>query len=378
MYNRFRPFHAQISNRYRLNKKGSTKETWHVELSISGSNITYRPGDSIAIIPINDAKRVQRLCEEQNWDAHREVFDQKTETHWRFDDYLISRVNIDNVSSKFLKIILENEIDSEKKLFFEALLEDHDRIKVFSEKHSVDEILLENPKVRIDQDEFLKALPPLLPRFYSIASSQNSVGNSIHLTVSRVRYEVEGKMRLGVCSHFLCDLVSVNTFAVPCYMHPTKDFLLPDDPNVPIIMIGPGTGVAPFRAFMQERLFKDPMTKNNWLFFGERNEECDFFYEDYWKKLEAEGSLFLDYAFSRDQEHKVYVQDRLWEKRKQFWQWMEDGAILYVCGDAKKMAKDVETTFLRIIQEEKGVLPEDARKYLNALRKEKRYLRDVY
>ncbi len=377
-YSRFQPFHAMITNRYRLNNKGSTKETWHVELSISGSRLTYRPGDSIAIIPVNDAKRIQRLIEAQMWDPHKEVFDPKTQTYWRFEDFLISRVNIDNVSSRFLKIVLENETDPLRRDFFESLLEDHDRIKVFSEKHAVDEILLENPSMRIDQDEFLMSLPPLLPRFYSIASSQNAVGNSIHLTVSRVRYEIEGKVRLGICSHFLCDLVSLNTPSVPCYLHPTKDFLLPEDVRVPIIMIGPGTGVAPFRAFMQERLKKDPRAKNNWLIFGERNQEHDFFYEEYWRELEASGLLVLDCAFSRDQEKKVYVQDRLWEKGKEFWQWMKKGAILYVCGDAKKMAKDVESTILRIIQDELGIQIDEAKKVLNDLRKEKRYLKDVY
>jgi sulfite reductase (NADPH) flavoprotein alpha-component len=200
----------------------------------------------------------------------------------------------------------------------------------------------------------------------------------VHLTVARVQYQVSGKERRGVCSHFLCDQMDVENQKVGVYLQSTRDFRLPPSAEIPIIMIGPGTGVAPFRAFMQERMKKCVSYDKNWLFFGERHSKTDFFYEDFWKELVTARVLRLDLAFSRDQEEKIYVQNRMWEKKEDFWKWLENGAVIYVCGNASHMAKDVDA-MLHAIVESEGKMPSDkAREFVKKLRHDKRYIRDVY
>jgi len=210
---------------------------------------------------------------------------------------------------------------------------------------------------------------PLLPRFYSIASSSKMHPEEIHLTVTRHEY--------GVSSRYLCHLAQPGVTELRCYVQPSRGFALPRDPNTPIIMIGPGTGIAPFRAFLQERLVHQAPGAN-WLFFGERNRATDFYYADFWRTLEAEGKLRLDLAFSRDQVEKEYVQSRLYQAKKELWGWIQRGCHLYVCGDRERMAKDVDAMLQRIIQEEGGLTPEEARLALRTLRREKRYLLDIY
>ena len=216
---------------------------------------------------------------------------------------------------------------------------------------------------------------PLLPRFYSISSSQAVVGDEVHVTVARVRYELEGRKRLGICSHFLCDMMSEDD-TIPIYLQPTEHFLLPKDSATPIIMVGPGTGVAPFLAFMQQRVSQGSHG-NNWLFFGERHKEYDFFYESYWQELAQKGVLRLDCAFSRDTNEKVYVQHKLWAQRESIWKWLQEGAVFYVCGDISCMAKDVDKCLREIVQEQLKT-DEATKAYIKMLRLEKRYLRDVY
>ena len=204
-----------------------------------------------------------------------------------------------------------------------------------------------------------------------------TVGREVHLTIALIHYDTNGHKRRGVCTHYLCELAPVNQPLIPVYIQPHHGFTLPANPDVPIIMIGPGTGVAPFRAFMQERMAIGAKGKN-WLFFGERNQISDFFYEDYWSQLISEEKLVMHTAFSRDQENKIYVQHRMMEQGAELFAWLKEGAYLYVCGDAKNMAKDVEAALLQIIQKH-GSLDEQATKqFLKQLRQEKRYLRDVY
>ena len=210
---------------------------------------------------------------------------------------------------------------------------------------------------------------PLLPRFYSIASSSRMHPDEIHLTVTRHQH--------GVSSRYLCRLAQPGVTELRCYVQPSRGFALPGDHNTPIVMIGPGTGIAPFRAFLQERqIHRAP--GDNWLFFGERNRATDFYYEEFWRALEAEGRLRLDLAFSRDQAEKEYVQNRLYGAKRELWEWIRRGCHLYVCGDRERMAKDVDAMLQRIIQEEGGLTPEEARQALRTLRREKRYLLDVY
>jgi sulfite reductase (NADPH) flavoprotein alpha-component len=215
-----------------------------------------------------------------------------------------------------------------------------------------------------------------MPRFYSIASSPKVYADEIHLTVAYSSAHVDGHLIVGVGSHFLCEQAHIESTPIPLYIQPSNHFTLPT-PTTSIILIGPGTGIAPFRAFIQERLATQA-EGHNWLFFGERNRATDFYYGDYWTALEAQGRLRLDTAFSRDQAEKIYVQHKMLENKKALWEWLQQGAHLYVCGDAERMAKDVDAALQQIVQEEGLLTEEEARKYLKTLRQEKRYLLDVY
>jgi sulfite reductase (NADPH) flavoprotein alpha-component len=213
------------------------------------------------------------------------------------------------------------------------------------------------------------------PRLYSIASSLSAHTEEVHLTVAVVRYEGNGKDRKGVCSSYLAERVGER---VPCYLHPNKNFKLPEDPSIPIIMVGPGTGIAPFRAFVEERRVTGA-TGKNWLFFGDRSQKTDYLYENEWESYHNDGILNdLDLAWSRDQEKKVYVQHKMLEKKAQLWSWLQDGAIFYVCGDASRMAKDVDQALRTIAQDEGTMSEEDASTWVKNLLKERRYLKDVY
>ncbi len=198
------------------------------------------------------------------------------------------------------------------------------------------------------------------------------------MTIAHVSYlSSKGKLRYGVGTHFLCDRAEIETTEVPLYLQPSHGFKLPSDPNASIILVGPGTGIAPYRAFLQERLYKKTQGRN-WLFFGERHRKHDFYYADFWLSLEKQGRLRLDLAFSRDGARKIYVQHRMWENRKDLWEWIEEGAFFYVCGDAKEMAKDVEAMLQKIAADQGGLSEEDARRKIKELRAQKRYLADVY
>ena len=357
-YDRQNPFHSKVVSRYRLNATDSSKETWHIVLDLKGSNISYRPGDSIAIYPENDDHSVQKILEAQNISPDASVEDPRTGQNMTFLQWLTKKANLSKPTTKLLEAVGLNE--------------------EMAALYTVPELLQEHPGKFSSASELMPHLAPLLPRFYSISSSQMSVGDEVHCTIANVRYEVNNKPRVGVCSHYLCSMLEERLSKVAVYIQPTKDFILPEDNMVPIIMIGPGTGVAPFRAFMQERLHRGAHTDKNWLFFGERHEKQDFFYQEYWNTLVKQGHLRLDAAFSRDQEHKVYVQHKMWENRKELWQYLQDGAKLYVCGDANRMAKDVDAMLQQIASSEGGLSVDEAKAYFTALRKEKRYLRDVY
>jgi sulfite reductase (NADPH) flavoprotein alpha-component len=231
----------------------------------------------------------------------------------------------------------------------------------------------------IDPSQFCcyEFLAPLLPRFYSISSSLRTHPEHVHLLVALSSYQYKEETRYGVASHFLCNLAIPEQTTIPLYVQPSRHFRLPDDPNADLIMIGPGTGVAPYRAFLQERLHQNAPGKN-WLFFGGRNRSNDFFYESFWNLLIEQGKLKVSTAFSRDQEEKEYVQHKLLEQAEQVWAWLESGAYFYVCGDASKMAKDVEAALCQLIQTQGNLSPEQSKLYLKSLKTSKRYLTDVY
>jgi sulfite reductase (NADPH) flavoprotein alpha-component len=237
--------------------------------------------------------------------------------------------------------------------------------------------LLEHPEARFTPEEFVKLLRKLQPRLYSIASSPRVYPEEIHLTVATVQYESLGRQRLGVCSTFLADRVT-EEIPVSVFIHSAKHFRLPEDPSRPVIMVGPGTGIAPFRAFLQDRRALGA-TGKQWLFFGEQHAETDFLYREELEALHKEGTLHRFHtAFSRDQEEKIYVQHRMLEEAQELYNWLEEGAYFYVCGDASRMAKDVEQTLLQVIEVAGNKSLEEAMAYLEAMKKEKRYRKDVY
>lgn len=349
IYTRTSPYAAKIRERFLLTGPGSTKETFHVALEASFAELPYKVGDSVGVIPTNDPALVEEILQRLNKDPEEVVLDPRSKTESSLREYLLQKANLARVSSK----LHTGE----------------------TARHLIDVVEMDKPSW--STAELIQGLSPLLPRFYSIASSPKLFAHEIHLTVAYVQYEMRNRKRVGVGSHFLCDLAAVGASDVPIYVQPSHHFTLPSDPNAPILLIGPGTGVAPFRAFLQERIALNAPGKN-WLFFGERHRATDFYYEPFWKELEKMGRLRLDAAFSRDGAQKVYVQHKMGEQKKDVWDWLQNGAYLYVCGDANEMAKDVDFTLRQVAKEVGGLSEEGARDYFKQLRAEKRYLLDVY
>jgi sulfite reductase (NADPH) flavoprotein alpha-component len=368
MYTRTNPYLSRIKERTLLTGPGSSKKTYHFSLNVEGSGISYQVGDSIGILPENDPKIVAQIIRCLKASGHEEIFDTRTNQTFAFKDYLLQKANLNRVNTSLFKLLAEPNdlLLAEKKADLMAYLHTHTLLD-----------LLKLHRATLFPQELCKSLLPLLPRFYSIASSQKVFPSEIHLTVAHVSYTIHGEVRFGVGTHFLCDEANVGTTPIPLYIQPSNHFTLPQDPSIPIIMIGPGTGVAPFRAFLQERIATHA-TGRNWLFFGERNRATDFHYRDFWLELESLGKLKLDLAFSRDQSNKIYVQHKMLEEKRKLWGWLQEGAQLYVCGDAEKMAKDVDATLHQIARVEGGLNEEGSRAYVKNLRAEKRYLLDVY
>lgn len=378
LYNRHNPFYSLIKERYSLSDPSYPKETHHLVLCLKGSGITYQVGDSIGIIPENDPEIVLQTIQAMKAKGDEPILDRQQKS-WTLYDFLIKKANITEINKKLFQEICNRQINPQQKSALEPLLLDENReaLKSYLEEHHLWDFLLKHLDIAFTPQELCSLLMPLLPRFYSIASSQKCVGDEVHLTVANVNYESNGERRNGVCTHYICHRNPLNIANIPIYIQPHHGFTLPEDPQTPIIMIGPGTGVAPFRAFMQERQLYQSEGKS-WLFFGEKHRNSHFFYESFWHDLIKRNQLRLDVAFSRDQEHKVYVQHRLLENGRELFKWLEEGASLYVCGDAKKMAKDVESALLTIFQNYGSKSEQEAQEYLKQLRLAKRYLRDVY
>jgi sulfite reductase (NADPH) flavoprotein alpha-component len=373
------PFHAIIKKRELLSLAGSTKKTFHIELDLSNSNINYEPGDTIGIYPqfpdffVEDLLQVLQACPKTVIDY------KKKQISIPLREILKSYIDLRKVTKKFLRALLERLPQGEEKDKLTELLlpENKAALSVFLESSDICDCLKKFHGASWDLDEFCAVLQPLLPRYYSIASSQKHVESELHLTVALVEYEGDFGNKKGVCSAFLCEETFLNEATIPIFHKPNPNFFLPHDSSTHIIMIGPGTGIAPFRGFLQERMQEKSHGKNL-LFFGERNAQYDFFYEEFWSDLQQQDRLDLHTAFSRDQQEKIYVQDRILEQEELIWDLLQKGAYLYVCGDANKMAKDVEQALMQIIEKHMKCDTKAARTYLQHLRKEKRYQRDVY
>lgn len=373
MYTRSSPFISRIKSRHLLTKPNSSKKTFHVVLDALDPHLNFNIGDSIAIAPANDLKEVDEILHAIKAQGSEIVFDSRGQSDLSIRDFLLYKANLTRANTALFKLLLENGASH---AHLAPLLEPENKgqLTEFLHSHSLLELLTMTP---LSPSEIARTAMPLLPRFYSIANSPKMFPNEIHLTVAYLEYYAKGKVRRGVGSHFLCDLATLSTTPIPLYVQPSNHFTLPQDKGASIILVGPGTGIAPFRAFLQERLATQAEGRN-WLFFGERNRATDFYYEDFWTQLETQGRLRLTTAFSRDSAQKVYVQHKMYEERKSLWEWIQEGAYFYVCGDANKMAKDVEETLLIVVREEGGFTEENARLYIKKLKSEKRYLTDVY
>jgi sulfite reductase (NADPH) flavoprotein alpha-component len=380
IYSKQNPFLASVKDRYSLSKQGSKKNTQHLVLDLRESGIRYEVGDSIGVFPLHDCDLVNKTLQALKATGNELIQNKQTGERLSLVDYLTAKANITDISPKLLREVTARQPNIDKKHELEELQQESHReaCKAYLQKHEIWDFLQSHEEVIFQPQEFADLLMPLLPRFYSISSSQKFVGEEVHLTIAPLEYESNGHKRRGVCTHYLCQLAELQSPVVPVFIQPSHGFCLPNDPHTPMIMIGPGTGVAPFRAFLQERILYHQSKGKHWLFFGEWNQTYDFFYEEDWKEFSQRGDLRLELAFSRDQEQKIYVQHKMWEQGVKLFQWLEEGSYLYVCGDAQRMAKDVEATLLAIIQEFGKKDIQAAKEYIKSLRQQKRYLRDVY
>ena len=355
----------------RLLTAGSDKETRHFELSLEGSSLSYEPGDSLGVIPQNSPQVVDDLLKAVGLTGEEAV--QVGEASLTLRDSLTFRLACTTLSK--IQIKKFNEFAKSDKLTDLLLPANRDAFADYLWGRELIDLFIEFPQQGMSAANFVGLLRPMPPRLYSIASSIKAHEEQVHLTVAVVRYDTHGRKREGVCSSYLADRVGAS---IPSYFHPNKNFKLPQDGNVPIIMVGPGTGIAPFRAFIEERRAVGS-TGKNWLFFGDRSSKTDYLYGEEWEKYRSDGLLTeLDLAWSRDQAEKEYVQHKMLTKGRELFAWLQDGAYFYVCGDASRMAKDVDLALRQIAATEGGMSEEDAAKWVKSLQKEKRYLKDVY
>jgi len=375
VYSRKNPFPARLLVNQKLNLEGSEKETRHYEFSLAGSGLQYEVGDSMGVFPQNNPHLVQELLDALHFSGDEQVKNKEGET-FSMREGLLKHFQITQPSKQFLEAIVEKSHDANK---LSELLQPERKSELdrFLWGREVIDFLLDQPAVQFTPDEFVSKLRKLQPRLYSVGSSIKAYPEQVHFIIANVRYESYGRKREGVASIYLAERVAQNT-PIPMFVHVAKGFRLPEDPATPIIMVGPGTGVAPFRAYLQERKAIGASGRN-WLFFGEQRSRCDFFYQDEFAAMQRDGVLTrFDTAFSRDQAYKIYVQQRLLEHSKEVYAWLQEGAHFFVCGDEARMAKDVDAALHRIVEQEGAMSPEAAAGYVEALKKEKRYKRDVY
>jgi len=372
-YTRTNPFPGKLTVNRSLCGEGSEKDTRHFEIDLTGWGLNYEVGDSMTVWPTNDPKLVDEILKAICATGEEKVKGPKGETTLR--EALFRDCRITQTTPKFLKMITERAsaaplitelLDPERK-------EDLDRYLWGME---VIDFLTEHPSIKISPQEFVDVLAKLQPRLYSIASSLKAHPDQVHFTIDVVHYTSHGRKRGGVCSTFLAE--RAENVPIPVFPNTSK-FRLPEDGNTPIIMVGPGTGVAPFRAYLQERRAVGAKGKN-WLFFGSQKAACNYFYREEFEEMQKDGFLTrLDLAWSRDQDKKVYVQDRMMENAAEIWKWMEsEGAHFFVCGDARRMAKDVDAALRKIVEEHGGKDVDAANEYVEKLKSDKRYKRDVY
>lgn len=367
LFDKNNPYQSEVLEKIQLYGEGSDRSTLHLELD---TELQYQPGDSLGILPQNSEQLIKELLKILKLEGAEKVI-------WKENDstlhdalkhqFELSKITID-VLKRLQKIVTSEKLDE--------LLSNKENLESYLYGRDIIDLFKEFP-VKLTALELLQLLRPIQPRLYSIASSNDAVPGEVHLTVSVVDYHHAGRNKQGACSGYL-NIFDDENLKLSVFVEENQNFRLPSDPQKPIIMIGAGTGIAPFRAFLQHREVNEHPGKN-WIFFGNRNFETEFLYQTEWQSYLKNGILTkMDVAFSRDAEEKVYVQNRLNENAKEVYKWLQDGAHLYICGDMKKMAGDVQKALLNIIETEGGMTTDAANEYFNLLQKERRLQLDVY
>ncbi|ELH9514490.1 NADPH-dependent assimilatory sulfite reductase flavoprotein subunit [Salmonella enterica] len=369
-YTKEAPLRASLSVNQKITGRNSEKDVRHIEIDLGDSGLCYQPGDALGVWYQNDPALVKEIVEllwlkgDEPVAVDGKLLPLTEALQWHFE------LTVNTAG------IVENYATLTRSEFLLPLVGDKAQLQHYAAATPIADMLRFSPS-QLDADALVSLLRPLTPRLYSIASSQAEVENEVHLTVGVVRYDIEGRARAGGASSFLADRVD-DEGEVRVFIEHNENFRLPTNPETPIIMIGSGTGIAPFRAFIQQRV-ADEASGKNWLFFGNPHFTEDFLYQVEWQRYVKEGLLSrIDLAWSRDQKEKIYVQDKLRERGAELWRWINDGAHIYVCGDANRMAKDVEQALLEVIAEFGGMDLESADEYLSELRVARRYQRDVY
>ena len=369
-YTKQNPYSAELLVSQKITGRDSAKDVRHVEIDLGDSGIRYQAGDALGVWFENDVELVAELISELSLSANDTI--ELAGDSLTLKEALTSKLEITQTPVNFIEFWAQQSQNSE----LLALVDDKNATREYAANHQVIDIIKAAP-AKVSAQTFVNALRKLTPRLYSIASSQDEVEDEVHLTVGVVEYQQDGITRCGGASGFLAKRLEEGG-QVNVFIEHNDNFRLPENNDTPVIMIGPGTGVAPFRAFMQAREANDA-TGKNWLFFGDQTFTQDFLYQVEWQNYLKSGLLTkLDVAFSRDQAEKVYVQHRLQENAQEVYRWLQDGAHIYVCGDMSRMAKDVEATLLNIIAEQGKFTTEQASDYLKDLRSAKRYQKDVY
>jgi sulfite reductase (NADPH) flavoprotein alpha-component len=369
-YTRRNPFQATVLDKVKITGRDSDKEVYHVELSLEGSGITYEPGDSVGILASNPPALVDGILKFKGFDGSETVTIK--EGKFSIQEALLNYLEITVLTRDVIQQYFEKTSDPK----LQEVIESEEKLDQYLYGHDVLDLLEEFP-ADLTAQELVQVLRSFPARLYSISSSQLAVGEEVHITVSRVRYSKNGRERSGACSTYLADQIEPDSF-VSVFIEKNPSFKLPENEETPVILVGAGTGVAPYRAFLQHREASNQKGKT-WLFFGERRFSSDFLYQIEWQKLIKDGYLEkIDVAFSRDQEQKIYVQHRLIEKQKEIYEWLNKGASIYLCGDMKQMARDVQKALLQIFETQGGMSEEKALEFLKKLKKEKRFQTDVY
>lgn len=370
LYHRDNPFIATVNVNQKITSRDSDRDIRHIELDLSDSNLHYQPGDAVGVWYQNSNELVEeilsitQLAGETPVEHHGQQIALKTV----LTEYVELTQNTPIIIEKYAQAVQHPELLT--------LIGDREALLEMSQTLPLVD-MLNRYRGKIEVQTFVELLRPLTPRFYSIASAQDEVGSEVHLTVNVVRYQVDDKIRMGGASGFLANQIA-DQDQVKIFIEHNDNFRLPDDTHAPIIMIAAGTGIAPFRAFLQQRASQGA-TGKNWLFFGNPHFISDFLYQVEWQSYVKEGLLTrIDLAWSRDQAEKIYVQDKLIAQASDIWQWLQEGAFIYVCGDAKRMAKAVDLALQQILMTQAQYSQEQAISYLDELRSQKRYQRDVY